>query len=951
MAYTNSSLVAYKKLSPNHSGQRTRGIDRISPHCVVGQCTAEGLGDWFSQSGTKASSNYGIDRDGRVGLYVEEKNRSWCTSSNANDQRAVTIECASDTKEPYTMNDKVYAALITLCADICKRNGKKKLLWFADKDKSLNYEPGADEMIITVHRWFANKSCPGDWLYARLGDVAEKVTAALGGESTSSASSESSTYLTKGDAGSAVKNMQTMLIACGYSCGSSGADGDFGNNTLAALKAFQKDAGLAVDGIYGPVSKAALEKKYKTATASKPVENTAATGDSEKTIWDKLYAAIGNAYGTAGLVGNLYAESALNPQNLQNNGNTKLGMIDAQFTAAFDNGSYPVDTFIHDGYGYGLAQWTYYSRKEALVDYAKNAGKSIGDLAMQLEFLIKEIKGYKSVWSTLTSATSVRAASDAVLTGYEKPADQSASVQVKRAGYGQTYYDKYAAQKDSGSTEEKVPTPNSTEDKAEVKDKYQKYISSTSTHYISNSGHDENSSYSGGKAGDQTGTEWQLRSWYSRPWNVVLRYPDQKVALKIARLAVDAALNDKVGYDQGQRDTYWNQLVKAGYDPAKITVACEADCSAGVCANVKAAGYLFGIKALQNHGGTYTGNMKAALVKAGFKALTLPQYLTGKDYLLPGDILLNESHHTATNITVGAKVKKDWNQGETKYTSYYRVRRSWADAASQVGAFESLENAKSCAGQNPGYAVFDESGKQVYSSPPFMKYQLSDKQVKQIARLCQQEQGTVTGAKAEASLMANQLETSAARRNRYGTGAEGLYNWIRNGGWFAKAAHWMDNGKATDAVVAGVKDVLVNGNRVLPLFVDEHDCFSDIESISTGAVKERGDYVQGKTVVKNKYGSAWTFWCFPDKSSDPFGYTDAAYKAVNGAEKKQFPYLVRVSISDLNIREKPTVNSKSQGFTGSGVFTVVDESDGWGLLRSYEKKRNGWIKLSYTEEL
>ena len=181
MGYSNSSLVAYTLLSPNHSGLRTEQIDRISPHCVVGQCTAEGLGDWFHKSSTQASSNYGIDRNGRVGLYVEEKNRSWCTSSNANDQRAVTIECASDTVEPYTMYETVYAKLIELCVDICKRNGKKKLLWFGDKDKSLNYEPKDDEMLITVHRWFANKSCPGNWLYARLGDLAAKVTAQLGG--------------------------------------------------------------------------------------------------------------------------------------------------------------------------------------------------------------------------------------------------------------------------------------------------------------------------------------------------------------------------------------------------------------------------------------------------------------------------------------------------------------------------------------------------------------------------------------------------------------------------------------------------------------------------------------------------------------------------------------------------------------------------------------------------
>lgn len=184
MAYTNSSLVSYTKLSPNHSGQRTHSIDRITPHCVVGQCSVETLGNIFYPTSRQASCQYGIGSDGRIGMYVEEKNRSWCSSSNANDQRAITIECASDTTEPYAMNSKVYDALIKLCVDICKRNGKKKLIWLGDKDKTLNYNPKSDEMVITVHRWFANKSCPGNWLYARLGDLATKVTAQLAGTTT-----------------------------------------------------------------------------------------------------------------------------------------------------------------------------------------------------------------------------------------------------------------------------------------------------------------------------------------------------------------------------------------------------------------------------------------------------------------------------------------------------------------------------------------------------------------------------------------------------------------------------------------------------------------------------------------------------------------------------------------------------------------------------------------------
>lgn len=178
---SNSSLVSYTKLSPNHSGQRTMKIDRITPHCVVGQCSVETLGNIFAPESRQASSNYGIGVDGRVGMYVEEKNRSWCSSSNANDQRAVTIECASDAEAPYAFKDVVYNKLVDLCVDICKRNGKTKLLWLGDKTKTLNYTPVANEMVLTVHRWFANKSCPGDWMYSRMSDLANKVTAKLGG--------------------------------------------------------------------------------------------------------------------------------------------------------------------------------------------------------------------------------------------------------------------------------------------------------------------------------------------------------------------------------------------------------------------------------------------------------------------------------------------------------------------------------------------------------------------------------------------------------------------------------------------------------------------------------------------------------------------------------------------------------------------------------------------------
>lgn len=178
---SNSPLVSYTKLSPNHSGKRTHAIDRITPHCVVGQVTVQSLGNVFAPASRQASSNYGIGLDGAVGMYVDEGNRSWCSSSNANDQRAVTIECASDTTAPYAFRQVVYDRLIELCVDICKRNGKTKLIWIDSKDKALAYGPKAGEMLLTVHRWFANKSCPGDWMYARMGDLAARVTAQLSG--------------------------------------------------------------------------------------------------------------------------------------------------------------------------------------------------------------------------------------------------------------------------------------------------------------------------------------------------------------------------------------------------------------------------------------------------------------------------------------------------------------------------------------------------------------------------------------------------------------------------------------------------------------------------------------------------------------------------------------------------------------------------------------------------
>lgn len=181
---SNSPLINYTMLSPNHSGKRTHAIDTITIHCMAGNCSIETCGQIFASAARQASSNYGIGTDGRIALYVDEANRSWCTSSNANDQRAVTIEVANNGGAPdWPVSDKAYAALLDLVTDICKRNGIKKLVWSTSKNDRVNHLNGCN---MTVHRDYAAKACPGDYLYNRHGRIADEVNQRLGAADTGS---------------------------------------------------------------------------------------------------------------------------------------------------------------------------------------------------------------------------------------------------------------------------------------------------------------------------------------------------------------------------------------------------------------------------------------------------------------------------------------------------------------------------------------------------------------------------------------------------------------------------------------------------------------------------------------------------------------------------------------------------------------------------------------------
>lgn len=299
---SNSSMVVYTKISPHKTSPRTHKIDKITIHHMAGNCSIETCGNVFQSR--RASSNYGIGSDGRVGMYVEEKDRSWASSNAANDHRAVTIEVAnSKAGGDWPVSDKAMASLIELCVDICRRNGIPKLNFTGDKNGNL-----------TMHKYFAATACPGPYLESKFKYIADEVNKRLGGveqpesagkvdtkeviyrirKSLDDAASQVGAYknldsaknacpdgysiydengktvyskgnavkevskvkvelpvLEQGCKGDTVKALQRMLYAMGYDLGDNPIDGSFGNNTEKAVIKYQDKKGLVKDGVVG----------------------------------------------------------------------------------------------------------------------------------------------------------------------------------------------------------------------------------------------------------------------------------------------------------------------------------------------------------------------------------------------------------------------------------------------------------------------------------------------------------------------------------------------------------------------------------------------------------------------------------------------------------------------------------------------------------------------------
>ena len=343
---------------------------------------------------------------------------------------------------------------------------------------------------------------------------------------------------------------------------------------------------------------------------------------TEEKIWEFLSGKIGNDFGAAGLMGNLSAESGLRSNNAQNSYMNKMGMTDESYTAQVDSGAYT--NFVTDGVGYGLAQWTSSGRKQNLLNYMKSYGKSISDLDGQLDFLIVEMQqSYKKVWNVLKSATSVKEASDSVLTGFERPKDQGTAVKQKRAANGQAYYDKYAAKKT---------------------------VAAAKTVRVGSARSNENGGINGGAAGDQNGKEVSTQAWYlhSKGW-VVLRAKDATVREKIAHNMESICANDNIGYCQNHRTSLTTAAKPYGYDAAKVTSKVEVDCSEAVRNCVMYAGI--------SAGAFNTASEASVLVSTGkFDKLTEDKYCKSSDYLLRGDILVTKSKgHTVVVLDNGSK--------------------------------------------------------------------------------------------------------------------------------------------------------------------------------------------------------------------------------------------------------------------------------------------------------
>lgn len=608
-----------------------------------------------------------------------------------------------------------------------------------------------------------------------------------------------------------------------------------------------------------------------------------------KVIWDYFKAKGLNDYGIAGLMGNLYAESGLKPTNLQNTYEKKLGYTDAEYTTAVDQGKYT--NFVKDSAGYGLAQWTYWSRKQNLLNFANSANKSIGDLNMQLDFLYKELsEGYKnSVLKVLCEAKSVLEASNSVLLKFERPADQNTTVQNKRASYGQKYYDAYASKSTNTGNTSSTPTTDTTTGTNTGGNKM-KYNSSNKplVCMMTNS-----TCYKGTRTMNVLGVLWHSTG-ANNPY--LKRYVQPS-----SNDANYTALMNKLGKNQYGND--WNHIERqAGLN---CWIGKFADGSVGTVQtmpwNYRPWGCGSGSKGSCNSGwiqfeicedGLTDKNYFNAVYK---EAVEITAYLCKMYNLNPkGTVTVNGvkvpvilDHQTSYQLGMGGNhgdvqhwfkkhgktlddVRNDVAKllGEeatvspapsTPAKTLYRVRKAWKDAASQKGAYSVLENAKKCCDEaGAGYYVFDADGKVVYPTESSIPAILKEGDVIKL----------VDGAT--------------------------YWNGAAIPSWVFKKTLYCRGFRGTDNVI--------------------------FSTLKTGAITG----IVKKTSIQGFEG-----------------------KIAADTTKETFPYLVVITADVLNVRAGASEGAKiTTQVKKNQVYTIVDKSGDWGKLKSGA----GWINLNYTKK-
>ncbi len=864
--YSNSSLVTYTNISKNKTSPRNHAIDTITIHCVVGQWTAKQGCDYFATTDRQCSANYVIGKDGSIGLSVDEQDRSWCSSSSSNDNRAITIEVASDTTHPYAVTDAAYKALIELVADICKRNGIKELKWKADK--SLIGQ--VDKQNMTVHRWFANKACPGDYLYERHGDIATKVNEKLG-------------VVKKEEVPTEPVKLYRVRLTWENAKSQIGAYKSLANAKAACDKAGLKYFVFDEDGVivYPEANTAILDTSHVNTKAADP----------EK-IWNFFKDKGLSNCGVAGLMGNLYAESGLRSCNLQNTYEKSLGLTDAEYTVAVDSNIYT--NFIHDKAGYGLAQWTYWSLKEDMLEYFQERSKSIGDLDTQLEFLAYQLStSFKAVWSVLKTAETVREASDAVLLKFERPADQSVAVQEKRAEYGQKYYNDYAKEE-----VRPIQVPK------EGENGNMKYSSTNKPLVCMQT---QSTCYKGTSKMTVKGVLWHSTG-ANNPWLKRYVQPSDNASDREQWL-------DLIGKNQYNND--WNHITRqAGlncwigkladgtvttiqtmpwdYKPWGCGSGSKGSCNNGwiqfeICEDgltdkayfekvykeaCEITAYLCDLYNIDPNGTVEVNGVKVPtiLCHADSNKLGFGSNHGDVNHWFPkhGKSMATARQDVANLLNTNAKPSQPSvslpEDDEVEVVELYRVRKSWEDAKSQIGAYKLLKNATlACDKAGAGYEVYNSKGIAVYP----------------VAATPEPEETTTTTFK-----VGDVVKLISGATYTSGTAIPA---------WLFKYKLYVREIRKSGAIV--------------------------ISTQKSGAVT---GVVHPKFLVA--YGT-----------STP-----------TTAEPTFAPYLVKIDTSVLNVRAGAGTTYKiTTQVKKNQVFTIVDEKDGWGKLKSGA----GWISLNYTKKI